>query len=223
MSHTCDCIGRTGIKDLHSVKPNRTAGFKRAVRTLDGDTNCVQVSNLRSELSLGILWVDQSNGTTNSETSLTLSVTDIAVDRTGAVSILSKWNSQLILLTMYNNGAIAIIKEMCDIKAFRFRHSLRFGVSEEHLTISNENIVLSSVGSHTNYTYRHVTRQQFSRFNCTDVIPLEAAKNAVFIFLWSVIPMRRMRTNFWGGTMILCDHVNNQELDACDIRRLWAG
>jgi hypothetical protein len=34
---------------------------------------------------------------------------------------------------MYNNGATAITEEMCDIKAFRFRHSLRFGVSEKHL------------------------------------------------------------------------------------------
>jgi hypothetical protein len=123
MSHTCDYTCRTDFKDLHRVKPNRSAGFKRAVRTLDGDTNCVQVSNLRSELSLGVLCVEQSNGMTHSETSLILSVTDIAVDSTGAVSFLSKLNSQLILFTMYNNSTTAIIEEMCDIKAFRFRHS----------------------------------------------------------------------------------------------------
>jgi hypothetical protein len=75
----------------------------RAVRTLDGDRNCVQVSNLRSELLLGIVFVGHSNGMTNSETSLIISVTDIAVDSTGAVSFLSKLNSQLILFTMYNN------------------------------------------------------------------------------------------------------------------------
>jgi hypothetical protein len=186
MSHTCHYIGRTGFKDLHRVKPHRTAGLKRAVRTLDGDTNRVQVSNLRSELSLDILCVNQSNGTTNSETSLTLSVTDTAVDRTGAVSFLSKLNSQLILFTMYNNSTTAIIEEMCDIKAFRFRHSLRFGVSEERLKYIcdnfDENIVLSSVSGHTNYTYRHVTRQQFSRFNYMDVIPLVAAKNAQSLY-----------------------------------------
>jgi hypothetical protein len=33
---------------------------------------------------------------------------------------------------MYNNGTTAIYKKR-DIEAFRFRHSLRFGVSEEHL------------------------------------------------------------------------------------------
>jgi hypothetical protein len=70
---------------------------------------------------------------TNSETSLILSLTDIAVDRTGVVSFFSIWNSQLIWFTKYNNSTTAIIEEMCDIKAFRFRHSLRFGVSEERL------------------------------------------------------------------------------------------
>jgi hypothetical protein len=75
---------------------------------------------------------------------------------------------------------------MCDIKAFRFRHSLRFGVSEEQLKYIcdnfDENIVLSSISGHTNYTYCHVTRQQFSRFNYMNVIPLEAANNAQFLY-----------------------------------------
>jgi hypothetical protein len=150
MSHTCHYIGRTGFKDLHRVKPNRTAGFKRPVRTLNG----VQVSNLRSELSLGILCVDQCKGMTNSETSLILSVTDVVVDCTGFVSFFSKWNSQLILFTMYNNSTTAIIEEMCDIKDFQFRHSLRFSVSEEQLKCIcdnfDENIVLSSISGHTN-------------------------------------------------------------------------
>jgi hypothetical protein len=103
MSHTCHYIVQTNLKDLHRVKPNRTAGFNRAVRALDGDTNWAQVSNLRSELLLGIVCVGHSNGMTNTETSLIISVTDIAVDCTGAVSFLSKLNSQLILFTMYNN------------------------------------------------------------------------------------------------------------------------
>jgi hypothetical protein len=81
---------------------------------------------------------------------------------------------------MYNNGATAIIEEMCDIKVFRFRHSLRFGVSEKHVKYIrgnfDENIVLLSISGHTNYTYRHVTRQQFSRFNYMDVIPLKLLK-----------------------------------------------
>jgi NAD-dependent dihydropyrimidine dehydrogenase PreA subunit len=34
---------------------------------------------------------------------------------------------------MYNNSVTAIIEEMCDVKDFRFRHSLRFDVSEERL------------------------------------------------------------------------------------------
>jgi hypothetical protein len=36
-------IGQTGFKDLHRVKPNRTAVFKRAVRTLDGDRLCTSL------------------------------------------------------------------------------------------------------------------------------------------------------------------------------------
>jgi hypothetical protein len=76
------------------------------------------------------------------------------VDRTGAVSFFSKWNSQLILFTMYNNSTTAIIEEICDIKAFRFRHSLRFGVSEEQLKYIcgnfDENIVLTSISGQTN-------------------------------------------------------------------------
>jgi hypothetical protein len=68
---------------------------------------------------------------TNSKTLLILSVTDIAVNCTGVVSFFSKWNSQLILFTMYNNSATAIIEEMCDIKDIRFGQSLQFSVSEE--------------------------------------------------------------------------------------------
>jgi hypothetical protein len=115
---------------------------------------------------------------------------------------------------------------MCDIKDFRFRHSLRFGVRDARLKY----ICCNFEWKYSAVIYQwphelHVpqgTWQQFRRFNYMDVIPLEAAKHAVFIFLSSVIPMWRMRTNLWGVTLILCDHVNNQ-LDACDIRHLWAG